>query len=179
QPAQALLDAGRDIRAGIDVLLAVLARVDADLAGAFRCEDEVCAAVRERLADQQLAQPVVDGGVDVVDPEIDHPVEEGDGVALVDGAGPWRPCELHGAIAEPADRKAGPPHPPRSARELIGPLCSWHSVVSISTVPSVARMDRLPNCTLTSAGRGIRVVPPNTRNPMDTDPINPPPCPIT
>src|SRR5262245_55600555 len=106
EPVQALLDPGNHVRARVDVRLAFLVgSFEPNLAGALRRQDNVIAAVRRRLADQALAQSVIDGGVDVIDPEIDHSIDERDSLAFVNGAGTRSTGEFHGAVAEPAHQE--------------------------------------------------------------------------
>src|SRR5262245_16649929 len=130
EPAETLFDPRRHVLASVDVLFAAILRsLDADLARALRRQDDVGAPVLQRLADQLFAQPIVDPGVDVIDSEIDHAVDEPDGVALRDGAGARRTRELHGAVADPADDEVGLPHAPRPAGEL-GLIRVFHACMS-------------------------------------------------
>ena len=76
QSAQALLDAGSYVFRRERVLLAMFVRRHADLTAAFRSKVEVRSTMRQGFADQDLARPVVDRRIDVIDALIDEPVQK-------------------------------------------------------------------------------------------------------
>ena len=113
EPAETLVDPGRHVLPGIDVRLpAVAGAFYAHLAGALRSKNDVGSSVLQGLTDQLLAQSVIDGGVDVIDPEVDHLVYESNSVALTDRACSGRTCQFHGPVTEPADDEIGTAHAP-------------------------------------------------------------------
>ena len=119
KPAQALLDPRRHVLAGVDVFLpAVPHGFDPDLAGAFRCKHDVGATVLQRFANQLLAQSIIDGGVDVVDAEVEDAVDESDRIALADRTRFRRAGKFHRPIAKPTDEETGVSHLPCAAGQL-------------------------------------------------------------
>ena len=102
--AQAVLDAGADVGGRVHVLGA---HRGAGYAAALRGEDVLVAAVRDELADELLAAPVVDRRVDEVDAGVEHGVEQHAGVVVADRRPVGRAPQLHGAEAESGDLEAG------------------------------------------------------------------------
>ncbi len=78
-PSKALLDAFDDVIAGEDVGVALAGRglCRADQAAALAGEVIFRAPVPDVTADPLFAHPIVDRGVDVVDPGIEHGVQNG------------------------------------------------------------------------------------------------------
>src|SRR5580704_13519717 len=72
----------------------------ADQAAAFAGEIILIAAMPDVAADALLAEPVIDRRVNVVDPGIEHGVEDRFGLGFTDVAGARRAAQLHRAVAE-------------------------------------------------------------------------------
>ena len=62
----------------------------------------------DELADEFLAAPVVNRGVDKVDPLVEHRVEEAAGIIVADVGTCRLSPQLHGAKAKGRDLQAGP-----------------------------------------------------------------------
>ena len=104
QQAQAVLDAAADVLGRVHVL-GPMPRTGH--AAALRREHVLGAAVGDELADQLLAAPVVDRGVDEVDALVEHRVQQPAGVFVADLRPVRRAAQLHRPEAERRDLQAG------------------------------------------------------------------------
>jgi hypothetical protein len=64
--------------------------------------------MRDAAADALLAEPVIDRGVNVVDPGIEHGAENRLGLSLADIAGTRGATQFHRAVAQRRDLQTGP-----------------------------------------------------------------------
>src|SRR5215470_13435060 len=99
---EALLDARRNVFPGEDMRAALAARrrCRPDQASAFAGEEILVAAMTDVAADALLAQSIVDRGVDVVDPGVEHRVEDGFSLILADVAAARCAAQPHCPITE-------------------------------------------------------------------------------
>src|ERR1700738_3607199 len=106
---QALLDPGDNVlrREHVRTAVAARRRRRADQAAAFAGEIILIAPMPDVAADALLAEPVIDRRVNVVDPGIEHCVEDRFGLGFTDVAGARRAAQLHRAVAEHRYLEAG------------------------------------------------------------------------
>src|SRR5216684_9214347 len=106
---KALFDTGDDVLAREDVRAALAARRwrRGDQAAAFAGEVVLVAAMPDVAADPLLAEPIVDRGVDVVDPGVEHGIEDCLRLAFGNFAGTRGAAQLHRPVAEHRDLKPG------------------------------------------------------------------------
>jgi len=108
-PSEALLDALENVVPGEDVSVALPRRglCRADQTAALAGEVVLGAPGRDVAADALFAQPIVDRGVDVVDPGVEHGVQNNFRLRFGDVAAARRPTQLHCPVAQHRDRQPG------------------------------------------------------------------------
>jgi hypothetical protein len=108
---QALLDPGDNVlrREHMRTAVAARRRRRADQAAAFAGEIILIAQMPDVAADALLAEPVIDRRVNVVDPGIEHRVEDRFGLGFTDVAGARRAAQFHRAVAEHRYLETGAP----------------------------------------------------------------------
>jgi hypothetical protein len=106
---RARLDTGDDVLAREDVRAALAARHRrcADQAAAFAGEVVLVAAMPDVAADPLLAEPIVDRGVDVIDPGVEHGIEDCLRLAFGNFVGTRGAAQPHRPVAEHRDPKPG------------------------------------------------------------------------
>ena len=126
-PAQTLVHPGQDVRAAevVRVALPWRGRRSSDQAAALGREDVLVPTMRDVLTDELLRRAVVDRGVDVVDPLVQHIVQHSTGLfgRNRSTAAARRAAQLHGSKAENRRVDAGAPEAP-----------SWN----VAHIPSVS-----------------------------------------
>lgn len=108
---KALFDARHDVVAGDEVgaPLTARARRRADQTAAFAGQIVGRAPIRDIAAGPLLTESVIDRGVNVVDPGIEHGIKNGFRLRLGDVAGARGAPQFHRPIAQRRDLQAGPP----------------------------------------------------------------------
>ena len=111
EPAKALLESRSDVVRAVVVgeWRRRAWRWIADEAPALRREEVLISTTDQVLADQLLATPVVDRGVDQVDALVEHCIEELACVLVGDRRSPRLAPQLHGAVPEDGHGCSGTP----------------------------------------------------------------------
>ena len=109
-PGKALLDSFDDIFPGKDMSVSLPGRglCRPDETAAFAGQVEFGAPMRDVTADPLFAQPIVDRGVDIVDPGIERGVQNGFRLRFRDIAAARHAAQFHCPVAQHGDRQSGP-----------------------------------------------------------------------